>query len=106
MELFNLRHSELRNVVERTFGVLKRRFSILRTPPEYPLDIQVKLVYALVVIHNFLAQIRATDLPQASTELGETEGGFEGPLFRSPDVKMEKQRGGIADRMWAVYTDN
>ncbi|KAF4027969.1 DDE superfamily endonuclease [Phytophthora infestans] len=30
-ELFNLRHSKARNVVERVIGVLKRRFKILRT---------------------------------------------------------------------------
>ncbi|XP_049399645.1 uncharacterized protein LOC125863641 [Solanum stenotomum] len=34
-ELYNLRHSKLRNVVERTFVVLKKRFSILTTPPPY-----------------------------------------------------------------------
>jgi hypothetical protein len=28
-ELFNLRHSSLRNVVERIFGVLKRQWQIL-----------------------------------------------------------------------------
>jgi len=34
-ELFNLRHAQLRNIIERIFGILKRRFRILRTPPEY-----------------------------------------------------------------------
>ena len=28
-ELFNLRHSSLRNIIERTFGILKNRFQIL-----------------------------------------------------------------------------
>ena len=103
-ELFNLRHSELRNVVERTFGVLKRRFAILRGAPEYPLDIQVKIVYALVVIHNFLAQNRATELPEASIDAEETAGDPGTSSSRSPDIKMEKEREGIADRMWAAYT--
>ncbi|XP_025983340.2 protein ALP1-like [Glycine max] len=31
-ELFNLRHASARNVIERSFGVLKKRWSILRTP--------------------------------------------------------------------------
>ena len=31
-ELFNLRHSVARNVIERAFGLLKKRWSILRTP--------------------------------------------------------------------------
>ena len=31
-ELFNLRHASARNVIERSFGVLKKRWSILITP--------------------------------------------------------------------------
>jgi len=34
-ELFNLRHSFLRNVIKRIFDILKRRFKIFRSPPEY-----------------------------------------------------------------------
>jgi hypothetical protein len=30
-ELFNLRHASLRNVIERIFGVVKRKYQILRT---------------------------------------------------------------------------
>ncbi len=36
-ELFNLRHSRLGNVVERIFGVDKKRFKILSSAPEYNL---------------------------------------------------------------------
>jgi hypothetical protein len=41
-ELFNLRHSQLRNAIERIFGVLKKRFPILTTYPEYRFDAQVR----------------------------------------------------------------
>ena len=34
-ELFNLRHSSLRNVIERTFGVLKKRFGILNNMDQH-----------------------------------------------------------------------
>ncbi|XP_042433011.1 uncharacterized protein LOC122019624 [Zingiber officinale] len=33
-ELFNLRHSSLRNAIERAFGVVKKRFAIIRNPDE------------------------------------------------------------------------
>jgi DDE superfamily endonuclease len=53
-ELFNLRHAQLRNVVERAFGVLKKRFRILNTAPVgYTLKTQVRIVYALTALHNF-----------------------------------------------------
>ncbi len=33
-ELFNLRHAQLRNVVERIFGVVKKRFPVLTRATE------------------------------------------------------------------------
>lgn len=53
-ELFNLRHAQLRNVIERVFGVLKKRFRIFDTPPQYTFDIQCKLVLVLYALHNFI----------------------------------------------------
>ena len=53
-ELFNLRHSSLRNAIERIFGVLKKRFPILKKQLEYDYDIQVQLVNALCCLHNFI----------------------------------------------------
>ena len=35
-ELFNLRHSSLRVIVERAFGALKNRFRILDNKPFHP----------------------------------------------------------------------
>ncbi|KAI8007213.1 Protein C2-DOMAIN ABA-RELATED 1, partial [Camellia lanceoleosa] len=37
-ELFNHRHSSLRNVIERTFGVLKQRFPLLRHMSRYDMN--------------------------------------------------------------------
>ena len=37
-ELFNFMHSSVRNVIERAFGVLKKRFHILQDIPNYPLS--------------------------------------------------------------------
>ncbi|XXG82524.1 hypothetical protein AAC387_Pa10g0452 [Persea americana] len=55
-ELFNLRHAKLRNIVERTFAVLKQRFALLQTPPRYPIKTQVKIVVACCVVHNFICR--------------------------------------------------
>lgn len=60
-ELFNLRHSSLRNVVERVFGVLKNRFHILEKRAKYSMHTQIQLVYALVALHNFIGRANAND---------------------------------------------
>ncbi|KAI7947037.1 hypothetical protein MJO29_011564 [Puccinia striiformis f. sp. tritici] len=55
-ELFNLRHSMMQNVVERTFGTWKKRFLILVHPLEYSLKTQRDLVLALAVLHNMIIE--------------------------------------------------
>ncbi|CAL2230034.1 unnamed protein product [Prunus armeniaca] len=54
MELFNYRHSSLRNVIERCFGVLKARFPILKLMPNYPPRRQRRIPIACCVLHNFI----------------------------------------------------
>ena len=54
-ELYNLRHARIRVVVEQAFGLLKRRWKIIRaTAPEYSLETQTKIVYAVTGLHNFI----------------------------------------------------
>ncbi|CAO2201993.1 unnamed protein product, partial [Urochloa humidicola] len=53
-ELFNLRHSSLRTTVERAFGTLKNRFKVLASKPYFPFKIQVKIVIACCVLHNWI----------------------------------------------------
>nr|KAJ0203012.1 hypothetical protein LSAT_V11C500256410 [Lactuca sativa] len=55
-ELFNLRHASLRNTIERAFGVLKRRFPIIRstTEPFYSCETQSAIFLACCILHNFL----------------------------------------------------
>ncbi|XP_028072571.1 uncharacterized protein LOC114274794 [Camellia sinensis] len=61
-ELFNHRHSSLRSVIERTFGVLKKRFPILRSMPNYKSTRQEPLVIACCVVHNWIRLHAAMDL--------------------------------------------
>lgn len=53
-ELFNYRHSSLRNVIERCFGILKARFKILKKMLPYPLSTQKYIPVACCTVHNFL----------------------------------------------------
>ncbi|KAH7837203.1 hypothetical protein Vadar_010948 [Vaccinium darrowii] len=53
-EYFNRAHFSLCSVIERTFGVWKKRFRILENMPMYSLKTQVQIILASIVIHNFI----------------------------------------------------
>ncbi|KAL3720411.1 hypothetical protein ACJRO7_005259 [Eucalyptus globulus] len=53
-ELFNYRHSSLRNVIERSFGALKNRFTILRHMPPFTMKKQALIVIACCALHNYI----------------------------------------------------
>lgn len=53
-ELFNLRHSSARNVIERAFGLLKKRWSILRTSSFFNIKTQIRIINACCTLHNFI----------------------------------------------------
>lgn len=61
-EYFNLKHSSTRNVVGRTFGLLKKRFGILRSLAFYPLDTQSDIILARCLVHNFVREVSSDDL--------------------------------------------
>ena len=60
-ELFNLRHAQLRNVIERIFGVLKKRFKILTRMESFAFIAkqkdnigQIDIVECCFLLHNFI----------------------------------------------------
>ena len=55
-ELFNLRRASLRNAIERTFGVLKKRFPIIgsTTKPNCSPNTQSSIFLACCILHNYL----------------------------------------------------
>ncbi|CAA0838951.1 Unknown protein [Striga hermonthica] len=54
-ELFNRRHATVRNVIERSFGLLKGKFPIIKgLMPNYKVHSQTDIVIACCVLHNFI----------------------------------------------------
>ncbi|XP_024030534.1 uncharacterized protein LOC112094269 [Morus notabilis] len=53
--------STVRNVIERTFGVWKARFRILKCINNYPIEKQVQIPIACVVLHNFIHMYNHND---------------------------------------------
>jgi hypothetical protein len=109
-ELFNLRHASARNVIERIFGVLKRRFRILLLAPEYNLDIQARIPTALCAIHNFICTHDAKEGPLSGPG-GEHYHGNDNCHDFDPahgevdprEIDADVRRDEIAQAMWEQY---
>lgn len=99
-------------MIERIFGVLKRRFRILLLAPEYNVDIQSRIPAALCALHNF---IRTHD-PDDEIEMQEIgmDEDVPGPFIPGPAVEPEAGggtsrnqaialRNRIANELWAQY---
>jgi hypothetical protein len=100
-ELFNLRHAQLRNVVERVFGVFKQRFAILEAPRKgLTLRTQAKLIYALAYLHNFLNCSGSDPFAEAEALLVR---GPEVVVTEATDNGGASRRDRIAKEMWEDY---
>jgi hypothetical protein len=60
-ELFNYTHSSLRNVIERSFGILKMKWRILLQFPSYPMPKQSQIIIACMTLHNFFRESSMSD---------------------------------------------
>jgi hypothetical protein len=107
-ELFNLRHSSARNVIERIFGVLKQRFRILHLSPPYSMDIQAQIPAALCCIHNFIRfhDLSEGVLPEDYLDAHSTHtANWEQAAEEAPTANnnLHAQRDLIAHAMWVEY---
>jgi hypothetical protein len=106
-ELFNLRHSSLRNVIERIFGVLKRQWQILGGKGcEYSIDTQVDLFCALISLYNFgkdYGEDYMFDEAIPTIESQDQDDSLEVLVTGTGNKWMEKKRDDIATRMWNDY---
>ncbi|KAJ0957953.1 putative Myb/SANT-like domain, harbinger transposase-derived nuclease domain-containing protein [Helianthus annuus] len=60
-ERFNHAHAQLRNVIERAYGVLKARFPILKQMAPFSFPIQRDIVIACFAVHNFIRKCNIYD---------------------------------------------
>ncbi|KAL0459107.1 UNVERIFIED_CONTAM: hypothetical protein Slati_0537900 [Sesamum latifolium] len=76
-EFFNMKHASARNVIERTFGLLKARWAILRSPAFYSIKIQNRIIMACCLLHNYIRQEMADDpIEQLLTDEGSEDEDF------------------------------
>lgn len=110
-ELFNLRHAMLRNVIERIFGIFKRRFKVMATGSEYPFCTQVNLVMGCAAIHNFIrintnnSDVEIANLENLISNGLQPEQVLEKRISEAEfdDSGMKALRDEIAEAMWKDY---
>jgi hypothetical protein len=99
-------------VIERIFGVLKKRFTILLLPAEYNMDIQAQIPPALCAIHNFIRRHDPDEIQDIlDNTFDEDDGGgdmFVGHLAAGPPDDEARNRANdkwdkIAEAMWNDY---
>ncbi|XP_052726956.1 uncharacterized protein LOC128194802 [Vigna angularis] len=111
-ELFNHRHSSLRNVIERTFGVLKKRFPIIAsgTEPHYGLETMTNIILTCCILHNFIREVDNDDplLNEVDNDLNEREEhNVSSSQVREDDYRVGSTiRDAIADEMWRDYQNS
>ena len=101
-----MRHAQARNVIERIFGVAKRRFRLLIVAPEYSLPTQAKMIPAICVLHNFIRVHDVNDIPVVNEpwRAGRTQVGEVGRDISSEETNRASElRESIAKAMWASY---
>lgn len=107
-ELFNLRHSRLRNVIERTIGILKRRWKFLRHGSEI---LNRPFIYSCFtsccLLHNFLMNENDFCLDEETDEENgdnENDSDDNDSLYDDDSLILQKQwRDNIAMSMWLSY---
>jgi hypothetical protein len=53
-EIFNYAHAQIRNTIERNFGILKNKWRMLKGIPSYGLVAQKRIILACIALHNFI----------------------------------------------------
>ncbi|AAD25557.1 Hypothetical protein [Arabidopsis thaliana] len=105
-ELFNRRHSSLRSVIERTFGVWKAKWRILdRKHPKYEVKKWIKIVTSTMALHNYIrdsqqedSDFRHWEIVESYEQHGDENDGHV-PYVPTGDRVMENIRDSITTEM-------
>lgn len=116
-ELYNLCHASVQNVVERVFGILKKKWGILTCPPQFLMSIQARVPPAMCALHNFILAHNPDDVDNYLTgnenndadpnpgQMRDNNFGMLANTAVSPEEKAcaEAKRDRIAEEMWNNY---
>lgn len=105
-KLFNLRYSQLRNIIKRNFGIDKERQPILRNSPNkgYSTLQQSCFVYTLLALYNFiLRNSQLVESEEFTQQLPNIDVGFnEASIVEDTIVETDRKLIAIRSKM-SVY---
>ena len=107
-ELFNHRHSLLRNAIEHTFGILKQGFPILRHATSYQIRTQAKIVLVCCILHNFITIEDGINF-EVDIEEEDDREGIDVPILETYGMTQRDRddwgrfQDQIEKRMWDDY---
>jgi hypothetical protein len=104
-EVFNHAHSSLRNVIERSFGVLKMKWRILRNVPSYSMEKQTMIIIACMALHNFIRDSNLSDVDFDRMAADETYINEDGDMGASTSQFVdEEDMKGVRDAIAQALT--
>ncbi|XP_025616704.2 protein ANTAGONIST OF LIKE HETEROCHROMATIN PROTEIN 1 [Arachis hypogaea] len=111
LELFNKKHSSARNVIERCFGLLKKRWAILRSPSFYPIRVQSHIIIACCFLQNFIRMNMDVDPEEDATLLPEHIPVGDDTIVDEADTidvvesshEWTQWREDLATEMWEIW---
>ena len=108
-EIFNMRHTRARNVIERAFAVLKMRWGILRSAAFYPVKVQIRLIMACFLLHNYVRGAMLSDPIELAMDGGHVDNDLESEAVENefvdtvePTTEWNTHRDALAQSMWNV----
>ncbi|KAL8484365.1 hypothetical protein ACS0TY_026879 [Phlomoides rotata] len=108
-----MKHTRARNVIGRTFGLLKMRWGILRSPSWYPVKVHNQIIMACCLIHNFIRSEMTVDPLENDLDefMNSQQPEDEPPLVEtidtleySPEWNLWKDN--VAQEMFAEWSVN
>lgn len=107
-ELFNLRHAQLRNIIERAFGILKTMFPLLSMGKmrNYPLKKQIDLINCAIFLYNFIRRRNLYEDEIDNNNDDDADNGHDDNAYHANDADYAEAvawRDEIAENMWQDY---
>nr|KAJ0202150.1 hypothetical protein LSAT_V11C600330720 [Lactuca sativa] len=76
-ELYNMRDSSARNIIERCFGLIKSRWAILRDNAYHPIESMPRIIISCCLMHNFICTTMTEDPLDQEIPTNHTQFGHE-----------------------------